>query len=207
MGRTIKNTVHFEPQTYINKATGEEIQAWTSAQEVPTDQNFSKVWLKQIVQRFDAISNIKTKVAYWLIDHMDRENRINLTQREIAKQSGFGIATVARTLTILQNEDFIRRQNGVVGYQVNPSCIFRGGHNKRMAICQEFYQTSKPEYRDKNERKYRLRAAIADLMKQLDEIEKEEEEERRQAAAEQAEEPQMQQAAEEPDETKHSQHE
>lgn len=207
MGRTIKHKTELKPRTLLDPVTGEEITAVTTLEEVPTDQNFSKIWLKEFVQGIGAVSNVKTKVAFWIIDHMDRQNRLFMTQREIAKKSGYSIATITRTLTILQNENFLHKMPYGYGYQVNPDIIFRGGREKRMALCRIFEQTAPEEKEDRRRKKCSLIKAITQLTKQLSKIEKEEEEERRQAAAEQAEEPQMQQAAEEPDETKHSQHE
>lgn len=208
MGKTIKRKTELEPRTLLDPVTGEEITAVTTLEEVPADQNFSKVWLKEFVQGMGAISNIKTKVAFWIIDHMDRQNRLFMTQREIAQKSGFALATITRTLTILQNEDFLHKLPHGYGYQVNPKIIYRGGHKKRMALCHIFEQTSAEEKaEDRRRKKSHLREAIAQLMKQLTKIEKEEEEERRKKEAEQPEEPQMQQAAAEPDDTKPHQHE
>ena len=52
------------------------------------DFNFHKVWLQHLVNSLDGITNQRLRLAFWIIDHLDRENKLTMTQRTIAEKSG-----------------------------------------------------------------------------------------------------------------------
>ena len=43
------------------------------------DFNFHKVWLEHIISSLDLIGNQKTRLAFWIIDHLDKENKLTKT--------------------------------------------------------------------------------------------------------------------------------
>ena len=109
------------------------------------DFNFHKVWLQHLVNCVDGIANRKLKLAFWIIENLDSENKFIMTQRVIAQKTGIGIDTVNRTLQALCKPDesgmaFLQKINSGA-YRVNPNVIYKGSHNNRMGICFQYRQT------------------------------------------------------------------
>lgn len=103
------------------------------------DFNFHKVWFQHLVNSLDGISNQRLRLAFWIIDHLDRDNRLIMTQRDIAKKSGMSLNTVVKTMKPLQTGSpkfLIKIGSGV--YQVNPDVIWKGTHSNRMGVCFEY---------------------------------------------------------------------
>lgn len=109
------------------------------------DFNFHKVWLQHLVNSLDSISNQKLRLAFWIIDHLDRENQLIMTQRAIADATNMSTKTVNTTLKALceapeGSPAFLQRINSGA-YRVNPEVIFKGSHSNRMGICYEYKET------------------------------------------------------------------
>lgn len=127
-------------ENYINQSTGEinEMQI-ISVEE--RDANFHKLWLGHILQSIDLISNQKTKVAFWILENLNSENQLIMTQRAIAKELNVAVRTVNETIKALVESDFLRKQQSGV-YQVNPDMLFKGGKNKRMNVLLKYKELS-----------------------------------------------------------------
>ena len=74
-------------QEYINKDTG-EISSMQVVSIEEKDANFHKIWLGHIIQSIDIIGNQKTKLAFWLIEQMDKENKVCMTLRQMSEKQG-----------------------------------------------------------------------------------------------------------------------
>lgn len=139
---TLKKQKFVGTKVLVDPATGEQ---WASQINVLEDRdfNFHKVWLSHLVQSLDDISNQRLRLAFWIIDHLDKENKLVMTQRAIADKSGMGIATVARTMRALQGGEvpFLQKINSGA-YRVNPDVIFKGSFNNRIAVCYEYRDTA-----------------------------------------------------------------
>ena len=109
------------------------------------DFNFHKVWLQHLVNSLDGISNQRLRLAFWIIDHLDKENKLTMTQRYIAEKSGMSYQTVSRTMRALQEGTpaFLVKINSGA-YRVNPDVIWKGSHSNRMGILYE-YRSSEQE--------------------------------------------------------------
>lgn len=136
MATTRKKVKVIGTETYIKQDTGElkEMQVIDIEER---DVNFHKLWLGHILQSIDLIGNQKTKLAFWILDHLDSNNLLPMTQRQIAQKSGMSIQTVSRTLKALIDSDFLQRKNIGV-YQVNPDMLFKGGKTDRMNVLLEY---------------------------------------------------------------------
>ena len=138
---TLKKQKFVGTKTLVDPETGE---AWASQINVLEDRafNFHKVWLEHLVQALDDISNQRLRLAFWIIDHLDKENKLVMTQRAIAEKSGMGLATVTRTMRALQGGEvpFLQKINSGA-YRVNPDVIFKGSFNNRIAVCYEYRDT------------------------------------------------------------------
>lgn len=102
------------------------------------DANFHKIWLGHIVQSLDIIGNQKTKLAFWLLDQMDRENKVCMTLRQMSDKSCISLETVRVTIKALIESNFLVRHNMGV-YKINPDCIFAGGKNARMDVLLKYH--------------------------------------------------------------------
>lgn len=107
------------------------------------DFNFHKVWLQNLVNSVEGICNQKLKLAFWIIDNLDKENKLVMTQRAIAEKSGMGISTVIRTMKALQEGEnpFLQKINSGA-YRVNPDVIWKGAYSNRMGVIFEYKTTT-----------------------------------------------------------------
>ena len=121
---------------YVDSLTGEvETMQVISIEE--RDFNFHKIWLKSILSTFDLIGNKKVKLAMWIIDHLDSENKLIGTQRAIANQAGCSLSAVSETMKSLQEADFLQKINSGA-YRINPDIIFKGSRTDRMNVLFEY---------------------------------------------------------------------
>lgn len=156
-------------EEYINTRTGELEQMQVTSIE-DRDFNFTKMWMKNFISTLDIVGNQKTRLCFWIIDHVDKENRLIGTYRTIASQSGMSLDTVRITMKLLMDADFMRKaQNGV--YVINPNLVFKGTRNARMNVLNQFTSAEYVPLSDE-ERLDNLIASIAALTHRADELRK-----------------------------------
>ena len=154
-------------EEYINTRTGELEQMRVTSIE-DRDFNFTKMWMKNFISTLDIVGNQKTRLCFWIIDHVDKENRLIGTYRTIASQSGMSLDTVRITMKLLMDADFMRKaQNGV--YVINPNLVFKGTRNARMNVLNQFTSAEYVPLSDE-ERLDNLMASIAALTHRADEL-------------------------------------
>ena len=140
-------------KTLIDPETGETYPMQINALE-ERDFNFHKIWFQHFVNGLDGIANQKLRLAFWIIDNLDKENKLVMTQKMIAEKTGMSLQTVNRTIQALcenaGNKIPFLQKIHVGAYRVNPQVIFKGSHSNRMGICFQYTKT-KQEQR-KNER-------------------------------------------------------
>lgn len=128
-------------KTLVDPSTGEAYPMQMNVLE-ERDFNFHKVWMQHLVNSLDAISNQKLRLAFWIIENLDKENQLIMTQRAIAKASGMSLDTVSKTIKALceapdGSPAFLQKINSGA-YRVNPDVLFKGSHSNRMGICYEY---------------------------------------------------------------------
>lgn len=170
MGQIItgKKVKYVGTEQYINARTGEleEMQV-TSVED--RDFNFSKVWMRNFISTLDIVGNQKTKLCFWIIDHLNRDNKLIGTYRVIADESGISLDTVRVTMKILLDADFMRKQqNGV--YIVNPDIVFKGSRTGRMNVLNQYSMSERVEMTDE-EKLANLMDSINKLLKQANTLE------------------------------------
>lgn len=123
-------------QQYINANDGtvEDFQVVTIEER---DFNFHKIWLEHIINSLDLIGNQKTKLAFWIINNLDKENKLTMTYRQIADKSKISLDTVRVTMKSLMKSNFIERINQGA-YRVNPDVIFKGGKTDRLNVLYQY---------------------------------------------------------------------
>ena len=124
-------------ETYIKQSTG-ELKEMQLIDIEERDFNFHKVWLQHILNSIDLIGNQKTKLAFWIIEHLNKENQLTMTQRQIAQKSGISLDTVRLTMKALLDSNFLVKQNIGV-YMVNPDVVFKGGKTDRLNILIQYH--------------------------------------------------------------------
>lgn len=126
----------------VDAETGEEIAAEVKTIE-DRDFNFHKVWLKNLISSLEEISNKQIRLAFWILEHLDSENQLIMTQRVIAQKSGVSLNTVIRTMKALQegSPPFLQKINSGA-YRVNPNVIWKGPYSKRMRVHKKSQETA-----------------------------------------------------------------
>lgn len=130
-------------EMYVNQRTG-ELQEMQVINIEERDFNFHKLWLEHIVSSLELIGNKKIKLAFWIIENLNRENQLTMTYRQISKNSGISYLTVAETMTALIDSDFLVRVNQGV-YQVNPGIIFKGSRSNRLNVLYQYTKTKREQ--------------------------------------------------------------
>lgn len=127
-------------ENYIKESTG-EITEMHVVDFIDRDFNFHKIWLNEIVRSIDLIGNKKVKLAFWIIENLDKENKLVMTLNQIVKKSGFSYQTTHRTINALIDSGFLVRINNGA-YRVNPNALFKGGTNDRFNILMRYIKES-----------------------------------------------------------------
>lgn len=181
---TSKKVKYVGTEQFINVETG-EVQDFDVSNIEERDFNFHKVWMRNFISTLDIVGNQKTKLCFWIIDNLNKENQLSYTYRQISEKTGISLETVRVTMNVLLESNFLRRQNQGC-YIVNPDIIFKGTRNGRMNILNQYHDANAPQISDE-ERLERLLAAMEKLRKQAEQlskrIEKKRAEESREAGA------------------------
>lgn len=165
MATTTKKVKVIGRQEYVNTDTG-EIESFSVTSIEDRDFNFHKIWMRNFIATLDIVGNQKTRLCMWIIDNIDRENRLIGTMRDIASKSGTSLETVRVTIKLLLDADFLRRiQNGV--YIVNPDIVFRGAYGSRLNVLNKYSTAEHVELTDE-ERLEHLRDSIRQLEARAD---------------------------------------
>lgn len=171
--QTSKKVKIIGTQTYINANTGEIIDMEVSQIE-ERDFNFSKVWMRNFIAALDIVGNKKTKLCYWIVENINKENMLIGTLRDISKRTNTSLETVRLTMDILLDADFLRRKSQGV-YIVNPDIVFKGGRGSRLNVLNQYNASPKVELSDEVKLKNllntikELTAEVEKLQKRLEE--------------------------------------
>lgn len=145
---TTKKQKFVGSKAFCDMETG-EIIPMQMVQVEDRDFNFHKVWLQNLVMSLEGISNQRLKLAFWILEHLDKENKLVMTQRAIAEGSGMSLATVVRTMKALQEGKpaFLQKINSGA-YRVNPQVIWKGSYSNRMGVCFSYGDTARKNTQD-----------------------------------------------------------
>lgn len=168
---TNKKVKYVGTERYINSRTG-EIEEFQVTNIEERDFDFAKVWMRNFILTLDLVGNQKTKLAMWIVDNLDRENRLICTFRRMSEETQISKSTVIDTMKILQDADFIRKlSNGV--YVVNPDIIFKGTRTARLNILHQYQALGyEPPKLTEEQKIKQLQNSIEELQKELDKLQK-----------------------------------
>lgn len=136
MSNTTKRVKVIGREQRINPYTG-EMEDFQVVSVEDRDFNFHKVWLESIINSMDLLGNQKTRLAFWIIQHLNKENQLVMTQRQISEKSGISLKTVSVTIKALLDSNFLRKINGGA-YCVNPDVLFKGTRDGRMNVLIQY---------------------------------------------------------------------
>lgn len=157
-------------QQFINVQTGEvEDFQVTSIEE--RDFNFHKVWMKNFINTLDLVGNQKTKLCFWIIDNLDKENQLCMTYRQISEKTNISLETVRITMKLLLEADFLRKFN-MGCYVVNPDILYKGSRSGRLNVLNTYTDIEKHEVSEMsvNDKIKSLQTTIASLTKALEKL-------------------------------------
>ena len=145
---TTKKQKFVGSKEFVDVSTGEVVPMQMVKVE-DRDFNFHKVWLQNLVTSLDGISNQRLRLAFWILDNLNSDNQLVMTQRAMAQKSGMSIDTVKKTMKALQSGEvaFLQKINSGA-YRVNPNVIWKGSYNKRMGICFEYGNTMRENQKE-----------------------------------------------------------
>lgn len=133
----------------INPDTGEIIgevkKVDVVIKEVPRT-GFSITYLGTIVNLIDSIGNKKMQVVKYVLKHMDSNNILLQTVREIASGCGCSLQTVNDTLKLLTDSGIIARKTGVI--MLSPKLVHKGNAKKERYLMAKFVEITHAEKDD-----------------------------------------------------------
>lgn len=138
MNTTSKKQKFIRSKSFYDPETGEEVP-FQEVMVEDRDFNFHKVWLQHFINSLDEISNQKLKLAFWIIENLNSDNQLIMTQRKICEKTGISNYTVIKTMKALQEGEtpfLIKINSGA--YQINPDVIWKGSHKNRMGIVFDY---------------------------------------------------------------------
>lgn len=128
---------------YINAKDG-TVEDFQVMRVEDRDFNFHKVWLEHIINSLDLIGNQKTRLAFWIIDNLDKENKLTMTYRQISEKSGISLDTVRVTMKSLMESNFLERINQGA-YRVNPDVVFKGTRQGRLNVLYQYNEVKQED--------------------------------------------------------------
>ena len=141
MANTTKKVKVIGTRKYINQDSG-EIEDFEVVNIEERDFNFHKIWLNHIINSLDLIGNQKTRLAFWIVDNLDKENKLTMTYRQISEKSGISYQTVSRTMKSLIESNFLQQINQGA-YRINPNIIFKGTRSGRLNVLYQYNSKDK----------------------------------------------------------------
>lgn len=141
MANTTKKVKVIGTRKYINQDSG-EIEDFQVVNIDERDFNFHKIWLNHIINSLDLIGNQKTRLAFWIVDNLDKENKLTMTYRQISEKSGISYQTVSRTMKSLIESNFLQQINQGA-YRINTNIIFKGTRSGRLNVLYQYNSKDK----------------------------------------------------------------
>jgi DNA-binding Lrp family transcriptional regulator len=81
------------------------------------------------------------RVLMWLLAKANSQNQVIATYREIAAATGVSVRTVAALMGKLRDANVIAETRRSM-WRLNPDVVFKGDHNKRMAVLIQYRDES-----------------------------------------------------------------
>lgn len=73
---------------------------------------------KQIEKLIELFGNQKTKLVFWILNNLNNESQLIMTQRQIAKQTNISVQTVNKVIQAMIDNDILIKINNSA-YKLN----------------------------------------------------------------------------------------
>lgn len=133
----IENHEYYQQVDENGKPIGDVKSVDVVVREV-TRAGFSITYLATIINMIDNIGNKKMQVVKYILQHMDSNNKLSETVREIANGSQCSLQTVNDTLKILEECEIIARKTGTV--MLSPKLVHKGNAQRERFLMTKFYE-------------------------------------------------------------------
>ena len=122
----------------MDTATGELMTVDQITKRVYGTKNFWKCYLMDFLTVLGIIDSKQLDIFIYIVENTNQSNNLFVgTYKKIKEDTGCAIGTIAKIMSKLQENGFIKRvQNGV--YMVNPNLLMKGNDNKRQILLSYF---------------------------------------------------------------------
>ena len=147
MGRSKKHNVTCRNAAFIEldydalmetgeiRHVGDPIFAVEGITTVPRGQ-FEITYMTALLDIYEHLGNKKIRIIEFILANKDFQNAINITQRELAKETGCSLQTVNSTMKFLVEAGYMTRKGSV--YRLSPKVCVKGNAQKEGYIMQKF---------------------------------------------------------------------
>ena len=161
---TYKKQKFIGVKEFLDTETNELIPMQVTSIE-DRDFDFNKVWMRNLINSMDEIANQKMRLAFWIIDNLNKENQLIMTQRKMAEKTGISLKTISDTIKMLCEPEngsipFLQKINSGA-YRVNPDILFKGSYNNRMGVVMEYSITNEENYSNKNNKEVTINGNLS----------------------------------------------
>lgn len=132
-------SIKLEEKTYevVDTETGETFKVspvirYQVLKEVP----FVKVFLEALARDLE-LTKAQSKVFFWILQAMDKENLVYVDQKRLAQELGLSYGTIMNTFSLFQKRKILKKE-GPHLYRVNPTIAAKCTAEDRVAILQIF---------------------------------------------------------------------
>lgn len=125
-------------KTYIDVDTGEYVYADQIIDNYFGGKPFWKVYLENLMPLIRKYNGKQKDILCHIIEHIKpSENSYEGTYKKLVKETGACEATVAKTMSSLQDDGFITIKSLGV-WRVNPEVLMKGSESKRKELSKDF---------------------------------------------------------------------
>lgn len=172
-GKTTKKVKFEGTKPFLDTKTG-EIMHMNVTEIQDADYNFHKMFLSTLIAQLEEMSNVKTKVAFYLLEKMKKhDNTINTNQSKIAKELNISRTTVNEAFKILLKTDFMRKIDNNT-YMVNANSVVSGDKNKRNFILIKYEELENELYSEDSQKRAELKTKRKKRIEELSELKRDE---------------------------------
>lgn len=128
-------TLYKGTEIWINKRTGEEVEADISITEISRN-DFEITYISFLYNLFEELGGKRYQVLKYILKNKDTTNKLIITTRELAEKAEVSKSTVTEALKILRNAGLITQRIGAI--MLNPKIAHRGSSKKEAYLMQQF---------------------------------------------------------------------
>ncbi|EOH0160529.1 replication/maintenance protein RepL [Campylobacter jejuni] len=143
-------TTYIGHRTFVDKTTGEVIELEYVEKKVShtLKKGWRRVYLEQFMEVLTGLysSSKKLDIIEFILENLNSENQLTLTQAQVMKKLGVSSKTIVETYKYLIEVDFMKKQGSV--FVVNPKFVCAFGSDKKNRTIAINYSYDEPSLFD-----------------------------------------------------------